>query len=279
MLEISSLSYQYPKSSTSVFSGLDLKLHPGGIYGLLGSNGAGKSTLLYLMCGLLRPNTGDVIFNGTDVCRRQPATLASIFLVPEDFDLPAVTVEEFVNVNAPFYPKFNREEMRHYLSLFKIDSHPHLGRMSMGQRKKVLISFAIACNTDLLLMDEPTNGLDIPGKSDFRRALIAAMSDTRTVVISTHQVRDLDRVLDHVLIADSGRITLNAPISTLQQRLSFSLESAPDANALFCQPTLGGYSIVRPRFSNDPTDETDVDLESLFELAINRSEMLNSLLS
>ena len=194
------MTYCYPKAVRPVISGLDMELKPGGIYGLLGSNGAGKSTLLYLMGGLLRPQFGSVEFDGVSVWSRQPSTLADIFLVPEEFSLPSVRLDEFVRVNSPFYPRFSQEEMERYLLQFKLDPQIHLGRLSMGQKKKVFIAFALACNTSLLLMDEPTNGLDIPGKSEFRRTLVSAMSDERTVVISTHQVRDLDRVLDHVLM-------------------------------------------------------------------------------
>ncbi|MDE5971625.1 MAG: hypothetical protein K2G94_02645 [Muribaculaceae bacterium] len=140
----------------------------------------------------------------------------------------------------------------------------------MGQKKKVFIAFALACNTSLLLMDEPTNGLDIPGKSEFRRALISAMNENRTVVISTHQVRDLDRVLDHVTIVDGGRLLLNSSISALQQRLAFSLENAPDPTALYSQPTAGGYSIVRP--ADEGAEETDVNLESLFEMIVTQRQ-------
>lgn len=266
MLEIQSLGYTYPKAASAVFSGLNLTLPSGGIYGLLGSNGAGKSTLLYLMCGLLRPHTGRVTFNGEDVTRRLPSVLADMFIVPEEFDLPPVKLDEFVKVNAPFYPGFSREELDRYLKEFRLDGSLHLGRLSMGQKKKVYISFALACNTSLLLMDEPTNGLDIPGKSEFRRALVSAMNDERTVVISTHQVRDLDRVLDHVVIVDGGRVLLNSAMGELQERFAFTLEPQYDPTALYCQPVAGGYAIVRP--GGDGTAETDVNLESLFELAV-----------
>lgn len=266
MLKVSSLSYFYPKTSSPVFSDLNLSLEGGAVYGLLGSNGAGKSTLLYLMSGLLRPQAGEITYNGVGVGERRPETLADIFLVPEEFELPAVRLDEFIKVNAPFYPKFSAEEMDRYLAEFRIEGRPHLGRLSMGQKKKVLIAFALACRTSLLLMDEPTNGLDIPGKSEFRRALVSAMTDDRTVVISTHQVRDLDRILDHVIIVDSRRIVLNAPIDLIQQRLSFTLEPLPDESALYCQPTAGGFAIIRRQ--TDPDRETAINLESLFELTI-----------
>ncbi|MDE7388300.1 MAG: ABC transporter ATP-binding protein [Muribaculaceae bacterium] len=276
MLEIKELTYAYPRSAAPVFSGLDLTLHHGGIYGMLGSNGAGKSTLLYLMCGLLLPSAGSVYFKGENVGLRHPLMLADIFIVPEEFDLPHVSLEEFVRVNAEFYPRFSREDMNRYLEEFRLNGALNLGRLSMGQKKKVFISFALACNTSLLLMDEPTNGLDIPGKSEFRRALVAAMTDERTVVISTHQVRDLDRVLDQVVIVDGGKPVLQASMTELQRSLAFTVEPQPDNAAIYCQPTVGGYAIVRAADSDSA--ETDVNLESLFELAVTSPAALTSIL-
>lgn len=271
MLEIQFLTYSYPKAGRPVLQDFSMELKSGGIYGLLGSNGAGKSTLLYLMCGLLRPQAGRVLFNSVNVCERKPSTLADIFLVSEEFQLPAVQLDEFVKINAPFYPRFDREAMNRYLADFRLDGKLHLGRLSMGQKKKAYIAFALACNTSLLLMDEPTNGLDIPGKSEFRRALISAMNEERTVVISTHQVRDLERVLDHVLIVDGGQLVLNSSIGELQQELSFTLEPAADPTAIFCQPTAGGYAIVR--HATPDAEETDVNLESLFEMTVTNKSL------
>ena len=280
MFRIDSLTYCYPKAVRPVISGLDMELKPGGNYGLLGSNGAGKCTLLYLMGGLLRPQFGSVEFDGVSVWSRQPSTLADIFLVPEEFSLPSVRLDEFVRVNSPFYPRFSQEEMERYLLQFKLDPQIHLGRLSMGQKKKVFIAFALACNTSLLLMDEPTNGLDIPGKSEFRRTLVSAMSDERTVVISTHQVRDLDRVLDHVLMMGRGDVLINAQVSLIQNRLRFELMPSPQqlsASVLYCETVPGGYSVVS--VNDSPDTETDVNLESLFEFAVSNPETIKRILS
>lgn len=164
------------------------------------------------MSGLLTPRNGRVTFYDTDVRRRLPVTLQDMFLVPEEFELPSISLVSYIELNSPFYPHFSKEDMMKYLHFFEMDLSTDLGALSMGQKKKVFMSFALATNTSLLLMDEPTNGLDIPGKSQFRKFIASGMSDERTIVISTHQVRDIDRILDHVLIMDNSRVLLDEPV-------------------------------------------------------------------
>lgn len=132
--------------------------------------------------------------DGNDVRRRLPSTLADIFLMPDEVVLPSMKLEEFVRLNAPLYPRFSEEDMARNLEIFDVERDVNLGELSMGQKKKVYMSFALACNTSVLLMDEPTNGLDIPGKDAFRRFVAGSMNDDRAIVISTHQVRDLEQV-------------------------------------------------------------------------------------
>ena len=199
MITVENLSFTYRKSKRAVLHDFSLSFESGRVYGLLGKNGAGKSTLLYLMSGLLTPKNGKVMFHDTDVRRRLPVTLQDMFLVPEEFELPAVSLVSYV----------------------EMDIDIDLGSLSMGQKKKVFMSFALATNTSLLLMDEPTNGLDIPGKSQFRKFIASGMSDDKTIVISTHQVRDIDKVLDHVLIMDDSRVLLDESTSNICDKLFF----------------------------------------------------------
>lgn len=218
MIAVENLSFTYRKSKRAVLRDFSLSLEPGRVYGLLGKNGAGKSTLLYLISGLLTPRNGRVVYHDTDVRRRLPVTLQDMFLVPEEFELPPVSLVSYVELNSPFYPRFSKEDMIRNLHYFDMDIDINLGALSMGQKKKVFMSFALATNTSLLLMDEPTNGLDIPGKSQFRKFMASGMSDDKTVVISTHQVRDIDKVLDHVLIMDDSRVLLDESTSNICDR-------------------------------------------------------------
>lgn len=273
MLQIEKLTFGYRRSAPPVIDGLDMTLCPGGIYGLLGRNGAGKSTLLYLMAGLLKPQCGRVLYNKTDTRLRMPSTLADIYIVPEEYDLPDVRLEHYLQVNAPFYPRFSYDDFKGYLNTMDLTPDLHLGRLSMGQKKKVVVSFALACNTGLLLMDEPSNGLDIPGKSRFRKALVSAMNDERIIVVSTHQVRDVDSVLDRVLITDGGRVLLDATMDEIGRKLLFGYTASRAAaeNALYAQPAPGGANIVllKDAGSGDNDTLSQPNLEVLFELAMN----------
>jgi ABC-2 type transport system ATP-binding protein len=276
MLSLKSINFAYPKARTQLLEGISLDVQAGHIYGLLGANGEGKSTLLYLISGLLRPQSGVVTFNGVSTTRRQPATLADIFLVPEEISLPNITLQQYITYNAPFYPNFSYEELKSYLEQFRLDTDIHLGKLSMGQKKKAFVAFALACNTSLLLMDEPTNGMDIPGKADFRRAIVTAMNDNRTIIISTHQVRDLDRVLDHVVIMGGHKIVLDESISSLTTKLSFISTNDPEdcKDALYSEAVPGGYNIIRRNVNGE---DTDVNLETLFDYVYAKSEKIQLL--
>lgn len=208
-MEIKNLSFCYPKHSDSVFSDFNLQLQSGRIYGLLGPNGAGKSTLLYMMAGLLTPDKGQVILDGVDVRKRRPSIMREIFLVPDEFELPNVTLQQYIKTNSVFYPRFSKDDMNIYLQTFGMTLDVQLGALSLGQRKKIFMSFAMATHTKLLLMDEPTNGLDIPGKRQFRDFIRKGINSERIFVISTHQVKDIESVLNQVLLIDRSEIVRN----------------------------------------------------------------------
>ena len=257
-------------------SDFSFSLEKGRVYGLLGKNGVGKSTLLYLMCGLLTLKHGRVMYHGVDMRRRLPETLRDVFLVPEEFDLPAVSLVQFVELNSPFYPNFSKEDMMTYLHLFEMDWNIHLGGLSMGQKKKVFMSFALATHTSLLLMDEPTNGLDIMAKSQFRKFIASGMSDERTIVISTHQVRDIDNVLDHVVIMNNSRVLLDESIARVTERLAFVESDSPALaeEALYKLPSVQGNSLLLP---NREGVETKLNLELLFGAVLADPEKIKDL--
>lgn len=266
MLQIQNITFAY-KRGVNVLKDFALTLTRGGVYGLLGSNGAGKSTLLYLISGLLTPGKGHVFFNDVDTRRRLPSTLADIFIVPEEFSLPPIDLNDYIELYGQMYPRFSRDDMERYLDMFEMHAPINLGALSMGQKKKVFMSFALACNTRLLLMDEPSNGLDIPGKSMFRRAISAAAGHDRIIIISTHQVRDIDRILDHILILDHSQILLDESVERIIEKLSFGVTADPDdmAAALYSQPSVDGMAIVT---RNTGGMETELNLESLFGFAL-----------
>lgn len=276
MLQVENISFSYGRRKPEVLSDFSFSLEKGRVYGLLGKNGVGKSTLLYLMCGLLTPKHGRVMYHGVDMRRRLPETLRDVFLVPEEFDLPAVSLVQFVELNSPFYPNFSKEDMMTYLHLFEMDWNIHLGGLSMGQKKKVFMSFALATHTSLLLMDEPTNGLDIMAKSQFRKFIASGMSDERTIVISTHQVRDIDNVLDHVVIMNNSRVLLDESIARVTERLAFVESDSPALaeEALYKLPSVQGNSLLLP---NREGVETKLNRELLFGAVLANPEKIKEL--
>lgn len=262
MINIQSLTFSYRKNRP-LFENLQLRLEAGHIYGLLGKNGAGKSTLLKQMAGLLFPDSGTCEVMGYPSAKRQPAFLREIFLVPEEFYLPKVSVKRYVGTYAPFYPNFDEGAFYKYLKEFEIPKDQQLTEMSYGQKKKVLISFALATNTKVLIMDEPTNGLDIPSKSQFRKVIAAAVSEDKCIVISTHQVRDLDNLIDSIVIIDGHKIIFREDVQTVTDKLSFKTVSRIEESTdiLFADSNLRGHTIITRNAGNE---QSKIDMELLF---------------
>lgn len=278
IMQVNRLAFSYGwLKQKPVFTDFSLSVERGKVYGLLGLNGAGKSTLMYLMAGLLTPKAGEVTVGGNNVRHRLPSTLSNIYVVPEEFMLPHMSLRKFATLNGALYPRFSYDDMLHNLAIFDIDPNiKSLSSLSMGQKKKVLMSFAFATHTDLMLMDEPTNGLDIPGKSQFRRLVASQMSDDRTIIISTHQVRDIDRCIDHVVIIDHSNVLLDESVASITTKLRFVENgTAADADAaIYSQPSVMGYSLVLP---NTGDDETELNLETLFNATLANSERITAI--
>ena len=269
MLSINDLTFSYNKHVGDLFHNLSFELNAGNVYGLLGKNGSGKTTLINLMSGLLTPKSGNVTLDDVNVRARLPKTMSDLFLVPEEFDLPNLTLKRYVSINAPFYPNFSMDDMQRYLDIFDMgdDMNIKLHSLSMGQKKKVLLAFAFATNTRVIIMDEPTNGLDIPSKSQFRKLVTTGMTDDKMMLISTHQVRDISEILDQ------SKVLLNASIADVMSRLAFRPMRDGD-QPLFTQPSVMGSLVVVP---SQPDEETAVDLEMLFNATIQNPDAINQL--
>ncbi|MBO4810607.1 MAG: ATP-binding cassette domain-containing protein [Prevotella sp.] len=264
MIKIQDISYRYPGQKQQVFDHFSLELTENRIYGLLGKNGTGKSTLLYLIAGLLSPKAGSVCCDNVAAKERQAEMLQEIFLVSEEFEMPAITLDAYVKLLLPFYPRFSHEMLNHCLEAFELPKQLRLNALSMGQKKKVYMSIALAANTKLLLMDEPTNGLDIPSKSQFRKVVAECMSDDRTIIISTHQVHDVEQLLDHILILSEREMLLNASVGDITDRYVFELRTPGnlDDTIVYAEPSLQGNLVMARREEGQP--ETLVNLELLF---------------
>jgi len=281
MIQLQNISFQYAGSAAPVFSQFSLSLPVGRIYGLLGPNGSGKSTLLYIMMGLLHPSEGLALVDTHDASRRERSLLQDLYIVPEEFELPPMTLANYVDTYRPFYPHFSQEVLSQCLQEFCLPESLHISRLSMGQKKKVLMAFALACGTRYLLMDEPTNGLDIASKKQFRRVIASNMTDERTIIIATHQVHDVEQLLDHVVMlgrhneADGcTRVVCDAMASHLTEQLAFSYETEPPAEAMYCERTAKGYACITPRHADD--EETPLNLELLYNAVQSEKLIVNS---
>jgi ABC-2 type transport system ATP-binding protein len=275
MVTIENLSFSYQKRKP-LFNNLSLSLKPGNMYGLLGKNGAGKTTLFKIICGLLFPKQGMVKVAGYSPKDRYPGFLSEIFLLPEEFSLPSVNIESYVRLYSPFYQRFNKDLFDDHIHEFRLSRDQKLSSMSYGQKKKFLISFGMATDCKLMLLDEPTNGLDIPSKSQFRKIMANSLHDERSFIISTHQVRDMENLIDPVIILDDGKIIFCQDCLTITETMLFSKQSEPPRgnSVIYMESTLGGYSLVEV---NKAGAESRINLELLFNAVLGNREKMNEL--
>ena len=263
MIDIKNVDFSYSRN-TKLLLNLSLKLETGRIHGLLGKNGEGKSTLLKLISGLVFPIHGDIAVMGFNPQKRIPEMLQDIFFLPEELPQLPLSIKNYEEVYAPFYPNFSAEQFNRYLKEFDIDDKKAmLNKLSHGQKKKVFISFGLATNTKLLLMDEPTNGLDIPSKGQFRRMVASAVDESRCLIISTHQVRDLDSLIDSIMIMDGHEIVFNEHNENITKKLLFKVaeHNDTDASVIYSEESLRGLYQVR---ENTTGEESKLDIELLF---------------
>ena len=273
MTEIKDLCFAYRRDQ-SLFSSLSLDLADGSIYGLLGKNGVGKTTLLRIVGGLLFPQSGTCEVNGSASRRRLSTMLQELYMLPEEFAVPPISPRTYRKLYGPLYPRFNEPLFEQSMREFAIEADRPLTRMSYGQKKKFLVAFGLASNCRLLLLDEPTNGLDIPGKSQFRKLVAAAATEERTFLISTHQVRDMQNLIDPIIILEDGRIIFQADTFSVMERLTVLVQAdEPDpGEALYTEKVPGGYTVIRERLPDD--NNSQIDLELLFNAVLHSSDKI-----
>lgn len=271
-LKEASISY---KRNKPVLENINQDIQPGRIYGLLGKNGEGKTTLLNVLSGQLFLNRGTCRIFDEDISRRSANLLQQLFLLPEEITMPEVTGMQYIHMYAPFYPTFRDDIMKACFESFEVDFSAKLNKLSQGQRKKIAITLALSVHTSILLMDEPTNGLDIPSKEVFRKLLAAFTDETQTVIISTHQVRDLESLIDSVIILNNKEILLNNSLEEIGQKLFFGIVE-PEEQVLYKSQTPFGLLGVRENYQGE---ETNISLEQLFNAAILQPEEIKRIIN
>ncbi len=266
MIDIKNLKFNYSKKQQPLFQDLDCKLQAGSIVGLLGKNGAGKTTLLKLIIGLLFPTEGNIEVIGHQPNKRQPSLLQEVYFVSEEFHIPGISINNYVKANAGFYPRFDMDLFQRLIKDFELPETKNLQKLSYGQKKKFLISFALSTKCRLLVLDEPTNGLDIPSKAIFRQVLAGSLDQDQLVIISTHQVKDVENLIDRILMLKDGKFIMQKDLFDISSRLNFSTNSSADGeHVLYSEMVPGGYKVITPQTNSD----SPVDIELLFNAISN----------
>ncbi len=273
MIEIRNLSFSYKK--TPVFSNINLSFPQGSIYGLLGENGVGKTTLLKLICGLLRPTEGSCTVDGLTSQDRLPEMLQRIVFLPDEVSLPdGRTPQQYIDELAPFYPGFAQGTFLHLMDELEVEPNRKFKEMSFGQQKKSLIAASLSLGTDYVLFDEPTNGLDIPSKAQFRQILSRRLEDRNTIIISTHQVKDVENLIDPIVILSNNAVLLDASVQRIQEKLFFEYGGEKRQDALYSEMQPGGYLNVIP---NNTGEESQLNIEALFNAVLRNKNIFKEL--
>ena len=268
MVELNELNFSYGKEN--IFTNTNLTLKPGNLYGLLGLNGAGKSTLLKLIAGLLFAKSGKLNVLGHAPEKRVPSFLSKLFLLPENIVMPSITDKTYLSMFSPFYPRFDKDQFERLLNEFGVPRDQMLNTLSHGQQKKFALSFGLACNAELLILDEPSNGLDIPSKGLFRRLVAESLSEDQIFVVSTHQVKDIESLVDSLVILHEGQVLLNRTIEEIGSQVKISVNNLrPEASPhlLYSEQTIGGFANV---WIDDQAPERQMDIELLFKAVIEK---------
>ena len=273
MIEIKNLDFSYKK--TPVFNNINLSFPQGAIYGLLGENGVGKTTLLKIICGLQRPVSGSCTVDGLTSYDRLPKMLQRIVFLPDEVTLPDnATPQKYVDELSPFYPTFAQGTFLHLMQELEVDPERKFKEMSFGQQKKSLIAASLSLGTDYVLLDEPTNGLDIPSKAQFRSILSKIADEGKTIIISTHQVKDVENLIDPIVILSHNAVLLDASVQKITEKLFFEYGGAERPDALYSELLPGGYMNV---VANESGEESQLNIEALFNAVLRNKEKIKEL--
>lgn len=274
MIEIKDLAFSYGK--TPILKSITTTLEEGRIYGLLGENGVGKTTLLTLLCGLKKVCSGSITTDGENPFDRTPTLLQNQFYLPDEVLPVAMKAECFAKERGAFWPDYDHSKFLEIMKEFENDPAKKMNQMSAGQLKKTYISLALACGCKYIFMDEPTNGLDIPSKTQFRSAIMKYTSDDSTIVISTHQVRDLENIIDPIIILDRQDVLLNASVEEITSKLYFDYGTQLHPESLYSEQLSGGFIQVYP---NSTGEDSKINVEALFNAVHKNKELIKGMFS
>ena len=272
MIRIEKLGFSY--GQVPVLKNITMNLEPGKIYGLLGENGVGKTTLLTLLAGLKKPLQGSIDIDGSAPYSRAPQVLENQFYLADEMLPVPMKAAEYARITGEFWPNYKQDTFEEIMELFENTSDKKMNEMSTGQLKKTYISLALALGCKYLFLDEPTNGLDIPSKAQFRSALMKYTGEDSTIVISTHQVRDLENIIDPIIILDRQDVLLNASLEDISRKLYFDYGTQLHPESLYSEQLPGGFIQVYP---NAEGADSKVNIEALFNAVHHNKEFIKGL--
>ena len=272
MIRIEKLGFSY--GQVPVLKNITMNLEPGKIYGLLGENGVGKTTLLTLLAGLKKPLQGSIDIDGSAPYSRTPQVLENQFYLADEMLPVPMKAAEYARITGEFWPNYKQDTFEEIMDLFENTSDKKMSEMSTGQLKKTYISLALALGCKYLFLDEPTNGLDIPSKAQFRSALMKYTGEDSTIVISTHQVRDLENIIDPIIILDRQDVLLNASLEEISRKLYFDYGTQLHSESLYSEQLPGGFIQVYP---NAEGADSKVNIEALFNAVHHNKEFIKGL--
>lgn len=272
MITVNDLSFSY--GSKEVLKNISMEVKGGNIYGLLGENGVGKTTFLTLLCGLKKPQKGTIEVDGRFPFDRKPSLLSEQFYLPDEVTPVRARAQVFAKETGALWSRYDNAKFLEVLQIFEVDPQQRMDTMSAGQLKKTWISFALACNALYYYMDEPTNGLDIPSKAQFRKAITKYTAEDSAVIISTHQVRDLENIIDPIIILDKQDVLLNASVEEISSKLFFDYGAQLHPGALYLEQTPGGCIQV---YLNTTGEESKVNMEALFNAVHQHKEQIKEI--
>lgn len=272
MIRIKDLGFSYGENI--VLKDITMNLEEGRIYGLLGENGVGKTTLLTLLSGLKNAKAGNIDIDGHNPWKREPSLLTEIYYLSDEVAEINMKAIEYAENYGKFWEGFDLNKFIEIMESFENDINQKMNRMSFGQLKKTHIAFALACNTKYLFMDEPTNGLDIPSKAQFRKAVMKYTREDSTLLISTHQVRDLENIIDPIIILDRQDVLLNASLEKIAEKFFFDYSNDRKEGALYCEMIPGGNIQV---LINTTGEDSKVNIEALFNTVHLHKELVKGL--
>lgn len=273
LIQLKDAVVRYGRKKPAALDGITAVIGPG-IHLLLGENGAGKTTLLHLIDGLRFPSSGCCLADGTDTRLRRPDITSRVCFLGDDMQFPAKTINEMVRIHAPFYPRFSAEMLAENLGTFALDGSEKLRSLSLGNRRKAMVAYMLSLRAEVILLDEPANGLDIESKIALQQMIARCIDDTQTVIVSTHTIDDLRNLFDGVIVLRHGRLQLASPIDRILRRVSFVTAAEPAGHAFHCEQRLGRWHCIVP---NNGGADTDIDFRLLYT-ALHNPDSVNNLI-